>query len=239
MENPSKPVSILQHHECEDLGLTADALQRAGVRQHCIRPCEGNLVPREIDNDASLHGRPSNSTRICSCHNRGRSGSRSLHGTWHPSSVWTLIASLAKNIPRAAGATKPRSGTTPGKIISIFTCRLSRHNVVSLLRNSTDLRREKIEEFLRMPISIKGVWNLFSGDFGTLRTKTVKESVALDDESQPNGAHEQKYSKSEDFVRTYVASTSYRPFGTSRPSFSSTAFMSSHTSFFAGGLRSK
>ena|SRR5579871_1555759 len=54
MGNPPKYASILQHHECEGLGLIADALKGAGFAQHLIRSDLGYSVPHEIGNAAGL-----------------------------------------------------------------------------------------------------------------------------------------------------------------------------------------
>jgi len=54
MEKPSKHVSIIQHHSCEDLGIIADTLSRAAISPRYIRSFEGQSVPKEIGDAAGL-----------------------------------------------------------------------------------------------------------------------------------------------------------------------------------------
>ena len=54
MENPQKHVYVLQHHECETLGIIADALKHAAITPKYVRSFEGQAVPKEMGNSVGL-----------------------------------------------------------------------------------------------------------------------------------------------------------------------------------------
>jgi GMP synthase (glutamine-hydrolysing) len=54
MKNPQKHVYVLQHHECETLGIIADALKHAAITPKYIRSFEGEAVPKDIGGAAGL-----------------------------------------------------------------------------------------------------------------------------------------------------------------------------------------
>jgi len=54
MENPQKHVHVLQHHDCENLGTIAQALQNAGVSPRYTRTFEGQPVPKQMGDTVGL-----------------------------------------------------------------------------------------------------------------------------------------------------------------------------------------
>ena len=54
MEHSPKHVLVLQHHDCEGLGIIADALRHASVTPLYIRSFEGQSVPKELADAAGL-----------------------------------------------------------------------------------------------------------------------------------------------------------------------------------------
>jgi GMP synthase (glutamine-hydrolysing) len=54
MENLQKHVHVLQHHDCENLGTIAQALQNAGVSARYTRSFEAQPVPKQMGDAAGL-----------------------------------------------------------------------------------------------------------------------------------------------------------------------------------------
>src|ERR1017187_5504036 len=54
MENLQKNIHVLQHHDCENLGTIARAIQNAGVSPRYTRTFEGQPVPKQMGDAAGL-----------------------------------------------------------------------------------------------------------------------------------------------------------------------------------------
>jgi GMP synthase (glutamine-hydrolysing) len=54
MERPRKQAIVLQHHDCETLGIIADALRNASIASSHIHALKGQRVPKEIGDAAGL-----------------------------------------------------------------------------------------------------------------------------------------------------------------------------------------